>query len=333
MKKTLRKPFSWMVLFTLILSLSSTYVLLDAFVIPRTLTPVVASSPATSVTAGVATGASEAIIDPGATGVATGADSPTTSSGTSTGTTSQAAAITANSYSDENIRITIETVRLYNTNVYIADIEVSSVEYLKTAFANGAYGRNIKETTSEMAESNQAIFAINGDYYGFRDYGYVLRNGTLYRETGASGREDLVIKSDGNFSIINESQTSAESLLAANAWQVLSFGPALISDGQVTVTANSEVGQSMQSNPRTAIGMISPLHYMVVVSDGRTSDNAGLSLLELARIMADQGCTVAYNLDGGGSSTMWFNGQVINNPTSGRSSSERSVSDIVYFGY
>lgn len=329
MKKTLRKPFSWMILFTLILSLSSTYVLLDAFVIPRTLTPVVASSPATSVTAS----ASEAIIDSGATGVATGDDSPTTSSGTSTGTTSQAAAITANSYSDENIQITLETARLYNTNVYIADIEVSSVEYLKTAFANGAYGRNIKETTSEMAESNQAIFAINGDYYGFRDYGYVLRNGTLYRETGASGREDLVINSDGNFSIINESQTSAESLLAANAWQVLSFGPALISDGQVTVTANSEVGQSMQSNPRTAIGMISPLHYIVVVSDGRTSDNAGLSLLELARIMADQGCTVAYNLDGGGSSTMWFNGQVINNPTSGRSSGERSVSDIVYFGY
>ena len=89
----------------------------------------------------------------------------------------------------------------------------------------------------------------------------------------------------------------------------------------------------MTSNPRTAIGEISPLHYVFVVSDGRTSESAGLSLYELATVMKDLGCEVAYNLDGGGSSTMYFNGQVINNPTNGTSSGERSVSDIVYIGY
>ena len=89
----------------------------------------------------------------------------------------------------------------------------------------------------------------------------------------------------------------------------------------------------MTSNPRTAIGQISELHYVVIVSDGRTSESTGLSLLELAQEFKDRGCTTAYNLDGGGSSTMYFNGEIVNNPTDGKSSGEREVSDIVYFGY
>ena len=89
----------------------------------------------------------------------------------------------------------------------------------------------------------------------------------------------------------------------------------------------------MQSNPRTAIGMITPLHYIMAVSDGRTDASTGLTLYQLAGVMKDMGCVTAYNLDGGGSSTMWFNGEVVNQPTSyGSKISERAVSDIVYIG-
>ena len=134
--------------------------------------------------------------------------------------------------------------------------------------------------------------------------------------------------------IIREGDVTAEELLDEGALQVYSFGPGLIVDGEITVTADAEVAQSMNSNPRTAIGYISPLHYVMVVSDGRTSESAGLSLLQLAKIMDQLGCEQAYNLDGGGSTTMYFNGEVINNPTSnGKRSKERSVSDIVYIGY
>ncbi|MGE4485268.1 MAG: phosphodiester glycosidase family protein, partial [Oscillospiraceae bacterium] len=220
----------------------------------------------------------------------------------------------------------------YDTTFYMADIQVSGVEYLKTAFANGTYGRNIKETTSDIAKDNNAIFAINGDYYGFRDDGYVVRNGILYRDT-SGGNQDLVIDEEGDFSIINESQTDAQTLIDSGAWQVLSFGPSLINDGEIAVSADSEVDKSRTSNPRTAIGQVSELHYIIIVSDGRTDESAGLSLLQLAQELSDRGCTTAYNLDGGGSSTMWFNGQIINNPTDGRTDSERKVSDIVYFGY
>ena len=214
----------------------------------------------------------------------------------------------------------------------MADIQLASADSLKTAFAQATYGRNIKATTSEIAAENNAIFAINGDFYGFRDTGYVIRGGQLYRDTASSTAqaEDLVIDSDGNFSIINESEVTAQQLLEQGAVQVFSFGPALVEDGQVVVSTGEEVDQAMTSNPRTAIGQISALHYLVIVSDGRTSESAGLTLYQLATLFAQRGCTVAYNLDGGGSSTMVFNGNVVNNPTSGGSIAERAVSDIVY---
>lgn len=244
------------------------------------------------------------------------------------------AVVSENSYSDENIQITITEYREYDTSVYVADVVLSSSEYLQTAFAQNAYGRNVTEKTSEIAESAGAILAINGDYYGSQEAGYVLRNGTLYRNTSSSGQEDLVIYEDGSFAIINEEDVTAEELLADGAQQVLSFGPALVEDGTVVVSEDDEVGKAKTSNPRTAIGIIDDLHYMFVVSDGRTDESAGLSLSQLAEFMKELGVVTAYNLDGGGSSTMYFNGEVINNPTTnGRSIKERSVSDIVYIGY
>lgn len=242
--------------------------------------------------------------------------------------------VSETSYSDENIQITITEYREYDTSIYVADVVLSSPEYLQTAFANNAYGRNVTEKTSEIAKSADAILAINGDYYGAQETGYVLRNGVLYRNTAASGQADLVIYDDGSFSIINETDVTAEELLADGAQQILSFGPALVANGAVVVSEGDEVGKAKTSNPRTAIGIIDDLHYVFVVSDGRTDESAGLSLSQLAEFMKELGVVTAYNLDGGGSSTMYFNGEIINNPTTnGRSIKERSVSDIVYIGY
>mgnify|MGYP001126969062 CR=1 FL=1 len=107
-----------------------------------------------------------------------------------------------------------------------------------------------------------------------------------------------------------------------------------MTDGQIAVTESEEVVRSRVSNPRTAVGVIDRLRYLFVVSDGRTGESEGLSLYELAEFMQSLGAQTAYNLDGGGSSTMYFNGEIINNPTTnGRRIQERSVSDIVYIGY
>ncbi|HOO68488.1 MAG TPA: phosphodiester glycosidase family protein, partial [Bacilli bacterium] len=239
---------------------------------------------------------------------------------------------TSTSYKDSNISISIAEKRYYDTNVYIVDITLSSIDYLRTAFAKDTYGKNIKETTSAIAENNNAILAINGDYYGFRNYGFVLRNGVLYRSFSNS-KDDLVIYENSSFEIIDEDNTDANDLVENRALQVFSFGPALINNSEIVVGENDEVDMAKTSNPRTAIGIIDNLHYVFIVSDGRTSDNEGLTLYQLAKIFEIEGCSVAYNLDGGGSSTLWFNGEVINNPTDGTNSGERSVSDIVYIGY
>lgn len=238
-------------------------------------------------------------------------------------------------YSDPNMVITLTESYINNTMVYAADIQLSSVALLKAGLAEDSFGRNVTEATSAIASRVGAILAVNGDFYGFRDSGYVIRNGVMYRETKKDNdAEDLVLWPDGSMEIIREGDITAAELYEKGALQVYSFGPGLIQNGEITVTASSEVTQSKTSNPRTAIGMISPLHYVMVVSDGRTTESRGLSLLELANVMKDLGCIQAYNLDGGGSTTMYFNGEVINNPTTGGSrTKERSVSDIVYIGY
>lgn len=164
----------------------------------------------------------------------------------------------------------------------------------------------------------------------------MIKNGQIYRDSvrqdGDNG--DLVIYQDGSFGIIRETEISARELVEDGVTQLFAFGPALVEAGERSVDENQEVGKAMASNPRTALGILGDLHYLFVVADGRSSESSGLSLYELAGIMQDYGCETAYNLDGGGSSTLYFNGQVINKPTtSGRSIKEREVSDIVYIGY
>jgi len=263
----------------------------------------------------------------------------TTSTSSNAAVASQAAktaTVTDSSYKDDNISVNLSETTVNNTQVYVADITLSSSDYLKTAFAQNAYGTNVTAKTSVTAADNNAILAVNGDYYGANSTGYVIRNGVVYRDTVRedSSNGDLAIYKDGSFKIIYEDQISAEQLVNDGVVNLLAFGPALVENGEIVVNTNTEVGQAMASNPRTAIGIIDENHYIIVVSDGRTSESEGLSLYQLAEVMKSYGVKTAYNLDGGGSSTLYFNGQVINKPTTGGNKiSERAVSDIVYIGY
>ncbi len=226
--------------------------------------------------------------------------------------------------------ITMSQYREHDTNIYVAQIKTSLVTSLRTAFAKNAYGRNVTATTSETAESVGAILAINGDYYGAREKGYVIRNGVLYREEGREGQEDLVLYQDGSMVVIREGEVSAEELVSQGAWQVWSFGPALIENGEIAVSTTDEVAKAMQDNPRTAIGILENGDYVMVVSDGRTDASEGLSLYELADFLKGLGAVAAYNLDGGGSSTMVYQGELVNQPTTTGRIKERAVSDIIY---
>jgi exopolysaccharide biosynthesis protein len=247
------------------------------------------------------------------------------------------AVVTDTSYTDSDTSITISQVTTGSgsdtVTYYVADVVVDDATQLRSAFAKDQFGENITETTSAIAAENDAIFAINGDYYGFRSTGIEIRNGVVYRDEGV--REGLAFYTDGHVEVYDETATTAEELLAAGVWNTLSFGPAIVEDGGVvggieSVEVDTNVGNhSIQGEqPRTAVGIISENHYVFVVVDGRDEGySRGVTLTELADIMIGLGATTAYNLDGGGSSTMYFDGTVVNQPSNG---GERGTSDILY---
>ena len=222
-----------------------------------------------------------------------------------------------------------------NTLTYfIADVLISDATDLQKAFANDQFGRNIIAYTSDIAADHNAIFAINGDYYGFRNDGIVIQNGVIFRDEPA--RTGLAFYRDGSMKIYDETETNAQTLLDDGVWNTLSFGPALIIDGEVVdqlskVIVDKNIGNHpIQGNqPRTGIGIINNNHYVFVVVDGRSIGySRGATITEFAEIFKELGCSQAYNSDGGGSSTMYFMDRVVNNPLG--KNKERGTSDILY---
>lgn len=325
------KPFIWCAIISVTLTAFTVFVLLDTFVLEETYVVV----PDESITE-FSTKSSVSSSSSSESSKDSSDSSSVSNSGNTTPTGTQESDPYADfdSYYGGDVRIKLTRIRRYKTEVYLAEIVISDVSYLKSAFAENTFGRNIKAETSVMAEEHDAILAMNGDFYGAHKRGYVFRNGTLYQSTIRRDREedDLLIYKDGSFGYINEETTRASTLAVSNVWHLLRFGPVLLDEGEITVDEYSGRRKAKKPSPRTALGIFEPLHYLFVVSDGRTDASPGLSLYELAKVMKEAGVTSAYNLDGGGSSVIYYNGLVVNNPTDGKSEGERRVSDIVYIG-
>ena len=246
--------------------------------------------------------------------------------------------VTETSYSDGHTTINIEKVTTgagdETLTYFVADVRLTDATYFKSAFAKNKFGSNIVEDTSAIARRNNAIFAVNGDYYGFRRTGIMIRNGVSYMNQPR--RPGLALRRDGSMSIYDEKTTSAKKLLADGVWNTASFGPPLVDDGRVVegidkVEIDTNWGNhSIQGRqPRAGFGMIAPNHFLFIVADGRAKGySRGVGMIEFAELFASRGAKVAYNLDGGGSATMYFNGKVVNRP--GGKNDERPTSDIYF---
>jgi len=221
---------------------------------------------------------------------------------------------------------------------FICDVQTTDPAALRSALSNDkVYGAF--EFSSVIASRHEAVLAINGDDYGYRDskkYGIIIRNGELIRAK-ATSRHMLVLEANGDLRVIADRGKAkpnalADRLMKDGAQQTWEFGPELIRDGQA-VSLNTKFNlistRSSQLEPRTAIGQVGPLHYVVLVVDGRQPGYSnGVSLSGLQQLLLETGAQTAFNLDGGGSTTLVFHGEVINKPSAGK---ERSVSDILYF--
>ena len=230
---------------------------------------------------------------------------------------------TDTTYKSQHLNITITQGQRGDAIYYLADIYVSDIKYLKTAFAGGKYGGGTASIADTLAENN-GILGINGDYYSARNDGIVIRNGELYREKVFA--DVLIMNNDGSMATYTADAFDIDTVKQNGAWQGWSFGPMLLQNGQPMTEFNSNV---VRANPRTAIGYYEPGHYCFIVVDGRQPGySEGLAMADLSQLMYDLGCKVAYNFDGGQTSMMVFDGKVVNKPYK----DGRSCSDIVYVG-
>ena len=223
----------------------------------------------------------------------------------------------------------------HDLRFFVVNIHTENPTQLLTAFAGEAYSRNAVEAPSDIAARHDAALAINGDYYNYKDdFGLIIRNGMLYRQAGST-RDHLLVYADGRMEGLYAAdyvRDEGEKHIAAGVVQSFAFGPLLVDGGEATVLPEKYIVSTDDTirEPRTAIGMVEPNHYVIVVADGRRNgwSEKGMTLQELQQVFIEQGCKIAYNLDGGGSTTLVVGGERINRTSGSR---ERDVSDIVYF--
>ncbi len=231
--------------------------------------------------------------------------------------------LTENSYISENTHITItrhvvQTERPYKDKMYsydvifyVADIYITDVEQFSSAFAKGEYQPGAREATLSQIMNANGIIGVNGDNYGSRSVGLVIRNGAVYRDT-LYGNDVMVLYYDGTMVPYMLGEVNVSDIIANGPYQAWEFGPVLVKDGQIANSAQSS-NYINADNPRTAIGYYEPGHYCMVVVEGREpTDSLGADINLLSQIMFDLGCESAYNLDGGQTSAMAFNGDYVN---------------------
>lgn len=232
--------------------------------------------------------------------------------------------ITENSYRSHDVAINIETRQVGKSVAYIADVYVRYIDNFKSAFAQGEYGKNIIERPEKTAAANNAILAVNGDYYGIRDNGIIVRNYVMYRDTP---RADICsVFYDGTVQVSEHADFDLNAALQNGLYQTMTFGPLLVKD----YTAKTQFTPGiLGENPRTGFGYYEPGHYVFVTVDGRQEGySIGMTMYEFTDLFMELGCRNAYNLDGGQSAMMIFNGEVYNKPYNGG----RGTSDIFYIG-
>lgn len=241
-------------------------------------------------------------------------------------------------YKRDGLEIQINRYKEHHLVYWVANIYTENPDKdINTAFANDSYEKSMlfKETTSDIANANDAIFAVNGDAVGFRseftnaDFKnpIVIRNGELCYEDDRDIGEMCALYKDGSLKIFRPGDLgTAKEMIEDGATDVWWFDTSLVKNGEINPPLLEL--EAVDLAPYTAIGQKDKNNFIFIVVDGRGSNGSpGTTYTGMAELMVKYGAQTAYQLDGGGSSTIWFDGQVLNQPSEGR---EREISDIIY---
>ena len=242
-------------------------------------------------------------------------------------------------YEDASIRVEIERMTVNNTQCHVARITIRDASQLRTAPAY-AFNRAQTAEIDAIARRVNAVFAISGDYFAYQlqnKGSYLVRQGQMYADVPIDGRDVLVIDAAGDFHIVGEATTAEtkaaiEALAPLGIVNTFNFGPGLVIEGEVLDPAYDAVFNFSEGrHRRCAIAQVKrgTLEYLCICCDGSKDEGSvGMTLAEFAEFVASFDVQNAYNLDGGNTTAMYFDGGKINAENSAYS---RPISDIIYF--
>ena len=237
-------------------------------------------------------------------------------------------------YEDPSIHVTVEHSSAHKVKTSIVRITIADPSQIRTAMSEDNYDKTAYVKATALAKHVNAIAAVNGDFFKYYDFGYLVRQGVVYRDAPNGKRDMLVIDDQGDFYAVKNADAAAVADfmtggLPAGRSVVNTFtlGPVLVDNGEVQEITTREF-QYRYKMQRVAIVQLDTLSYAIVECDGKADASSGMSMSTFAEYIQSlfPDCRMAYNLDGGGSTNVIFNGTRIHkNPDS------RQICDILYF--
>lgn len=233
---------------------------------------------------------------------------------------------TDRSYSSNAVSFTIDTISVDDVTFFIADVWIRDIRSFRTAVASEFFDTNKKQAL-EIYKQTDALIAVSGDYFSYRKTNNIaVRNGMEWIRKEPVDSDILILYYDGTMEVAySDDRPDLDAIYARNPYQIWCFGPILIDDYELPRSYNTTVPGP---NPRCAIGYYRPGHYCFLVADGRQKGySKGMSMRDLSDVFLQLGCRYAFNLDGGATAVMLFNGEQYSHPKNGTA---RVVSDIIY---
>lgn len=235
-------------------------------------------------------------------------------------------------YLDDSIAVITWKEAYGNTVMTFAEVKIADGSQFRRFLAGGQFGAETQYTTTQMAQSVNAVLASSGDFYKFRYNGVVVYENTV-RRVNTNKADTCYIDQDGNliFTYQNTKMTSEEAQRFVDEHGIrfsLTFGPVLVDDGVRCEPKNYDLGEINGKSPRAALCQLDRLHYLVVTANPEGPGTGAITIHTFAERIAETGCTKAYALDGGQTAAIALDGKLVNYPLYGQ---QRPISDIIYF--
>ena len=228
-------------------------------------------------------------------------------------------------YEDDSLHVRIETDRAYETDIMLAYVRIAHPSQMRTTMA-GRYGTTKVASPSVLAKRVNAVLAVNGDFFNYRNSGYLVRQGVLLRDNPSVRHDLLIIDENGDFVVIEEPTPEKIAEYTGTIVNSFNFGPALITGGKRIPVKLTDKGAKKKAQ-RVAACQTGPLSYLFIATCGPENyGSEGLTLEEFSEYVGGlKGIETAYNLDGGASSAIVLQGVKIN------TRKVRELCDMIYF--